>query len=89
MAGRAYVDLYPMRADIAATPEESEHTSIKKRCEAARSEGRLVGVFAKRPNVLQRFADDPCNDRSDGLLFPTTDYLELVVWTTKTSDKGG
>jgi hypothetical protein len=41
MACMAYVDLNPVRANIAATPEESDHTSIKSRCKAASSEGRV------------------------------------------------
>ena len=35
MACMAHVDLNPVRADIAATPETSSHSSVKRRVEAA------------------------------------------------------
>ncbi len=81
MACMAYVDLNPVRAAIAETPEGSDHTSIKSRCEAAKSEGRVEGVLAKQPKALQRFAGNPRLDMPEGLPFRLTDYLELVDWT--------
>jgi len=81
MACMAYVDLNPVRAAMAETPEESEYTSIKNRCEAAASEGRVEGVVAKQPKALQRFVGNPRLDMPDGLPFRLTDYLELVDWT--------
>ena len=81
MACMAYVDLNPVRAEIAETPEESDHTSIKRRCEAVKSEGRVEGVLAKQPKALQRFAGNPRLDMPEGLPFRLTDYLELVDWT--------
>lgn len=47
----AYVDLNPIRAKMAETPEESEHTSIKRRIEAA-GDGR-------QPASLFPFAGNP------------------------------
>ena len=81
MACMVYVDLNPIRAKMAATPEKSKHTSVKRRCEAARSEGRTVGVIAKQPAQLERFAGNPRKNMPDGLPFRLTDYLELVDWT--------
>ena len=77
----AYVDLNPVRAAIAKTPEQSDHTSVKVRCNAAKSEGRVTGVIAKQPKQLQRFVGDPRNDMPQGLPFRLIDYLELVDWT--------
>jgi hypothetical protein len=81
MACMAYVDLNPVRAAMAKTPEDSAHTSIKRRCEAAKSNGRKDGVVAKQPRALQRFAGNPRLNMPDGLPFRLTDYLELVDWT--------
>ena len=50
MACMVYVDLNPVRANMAATPEESEHTSVKSRCKAAKSEGRVEGVCCYNAN---------------------------------------
>ena len=81
MACMAYVDLNPIRADIAPTPEASDHTSIKRRIEAAKTTGRTVGVRAKQPIALQPFVGNPRTNLPDGLPFRLTDYLELVDWT--------
>ena len=81
MACMAYVDLNPVRANMAATPEDSEHTSVKSRCEPAKSEGRVEGVVAKQPKQLQRFAGNLQQNMPDGLPFRLVDYLELVDWT--------
>ena len=81
MACMAYVDLNPVRARMARTPETSAHTSIKRRCEAAKSEGRVAGVVAKQPCQLERFVGNPRANMPDGLPFRLTDYLELLDWT--------
>ena len=81
MACMAYIDLNPVRAGINPTPEESEHTSVKSRCEAVNSEGRVEGVVAKQPKLLQRFVGNPRLNMPDGLPFRLLDYLELVDWT--------
>ena len=81
MACMAYVDLNPVRASIATTPEHSDHTSVKARSEAVKSEGRVKGVIAKQPRQLQKFVGNPRNDMPPGLPFRLIDYLELVEWT--------
>ena len=81
MACMAYVDLNPVRAGMSATPEDSAHTSVKTRCEAAKSQGRVEGVISKQPKQLQRFVGNPRQNIPDGLPFRLVDYVELVDWT--------
>ena len=66
----AYVDLNPVRACLANTPEESNHTSIQKRINAAKSN--------RQPAQLLPFVGNPCNKMPDGLPFKLQDYIELV-----------
>jgi hypothetical protein len=75
----AYVDLNPIRAGIVDSLTDSDHTSIKRRCEPAEK--------AEQPNDpqlktdgLHPFAGNPKRDRPNGLLFRLSDYLELVDW---------
>ena len=71
----AYVDLNPVRANVAKTPETSNHTSIQYRIRAAR-----VG---KTPKRLMPFAGNPQRDRPHGLPFTLSDYLQLVDTTSR------
>ena len=88
MACMAYVDLNPVRAKMASTPEASDHTSIKSRCKAAKSSGRVDGVKAKQPARLWRFVGIPRQDMPDGLPFRLVDYLELIDWTGRQIREG-
>ncbi|NOU50478.1 transposase [Pseudoalteromonas sp. JBTF-M23] len=83
LACMAYVDLNPIRAKMALTPEQSEHTSIQKRCEAATS--------GKQPKQLARFVGSPRKHMPKGLPFELKSYLELVELTGKCirADKRG
>jgi len=65
-----YVDLNPVRANLAATPEQSSHTSIKKRIRKARCH--------KQPDDLFPFAEYRHQHIGKGLPFNLKDYLELV-----------
>ncbi|CAD5291812.1 transposase [Alteromonas sp. 38] len=71
----AYVDLNPVRAKIAKTPETSAHTSIQYRINAAR-----VG---KTPKRLMPFAGSPKQNMFQGLPFTLPDYLQLVDITSR------
>jgi REP element-mobilizing transposase RayT len=67
----AYVDLNPIRAGMATTPETSDHTSIQQRLQQA----------PKQPNNLFSFVGNPRKDMPDGLPFRLNDYLQLVDWS--------
>ena len=79
----AYVDLNPIRAKMANTPEESDHTSVQKRINAAKD--------AKQPKQLIRFAGSPRKHMPKGLPFELRSYLELVELTGRymREDKSG
>ena len=59
-----YVDLNPIRAAIARTPERSEYTSIRER------------IVDAHDTQLLPFTDQT----EDGIPFKLKDYLELVDW---------
>lgn len=76
----AYVDLNPIRANMAKTPEKSDHTSIKLRAEKAKK--------SKQPNHPNQQAEDllpfvgsPRKNIPKGIQMKLTDYMELVDWT--------
>ncbi|MCL1155586.1 transposase [Shewanella chilikensis] len=66
----AYVDLNPIRAKMADTPEQSEHTSIRLRIQAA--------LKSEQPTKLLPFIGDECDNQPNGIAFGLKDYLELV-----------
>ncbi len=83
----AYVDLNPVRAGMAKTPEASDHTSIKQRIAAA-----LCGKPSTlQPAALLPFVGNPRTDIPKGLPFRLAEYLELVDWTGRVirDDKRG
>ena len=59
-----YVDLNPIRAAMAKTPEQSEYTSIRER------------IVDAHDTPLLLFTDQA----GDGIPFKFEDYLELVEW---------
>ena len=74
----AYVDLNPVRAGIAETPEQSDHTSVQARIRAAlSSEDDTV----RQPAHLMPFVGNPREAMPKGLPFRLKEYLELVDWT--------
>ena len=75
-----YVDLNPIRAQMAKTPEASNHTSIQLRIAKARNT-QLPNPIDLQPEELLPFAGNPRECMPAGLPFRLTDYLELVDWS--------
>lgn len=77
LACMAYVDLNPIRAAIARTPEQSEYTSIKERID--------------NPKSLNLRPFSGTDDDTQGMPFSLQSYLELVEWAGRVarSDKRG
>jgi len=76
----AYVDLNPIRATMAKTPEQSEHTSIQQRIKKAIN-AQQPGRRDQQPEALFPFSGYPRKDMPQGLPFQLNDYLELVDWS--------
>ena len=96
----AYVDLNPVRADMATTPEASEYTSIKERIKPQFNPDLVVQEQIEHQNPLRftiavkplaRFEGNEKNGQHNGILFSPVDYLKLVDFTGRTirPDKRG
>jgi len=79
----AYVDLNPVRSNIAKTPESSEYTSVKQRVLSVKK--------GKQPKKLLPFVGNPRKTMPKGLPFELKDYLELIEQTGRClrEDKAG
>ncbi len=85
-----YVDLNPIRAKMADTPEQSDYTSAQHRINCA-SNSQSPNRINQQDKQLMVFAGNPRQDMPEGLPFRLTDYLELLDWTGRQTreDKRG
>jgi hypothetical protein len=83
LACSVYVDLNPIRAKMAETPEASEYTSIQKRIKAVKK-----GTI---PDNLLRFQGPEIKEQEAGLPCSLKDYIKLVEATGRIerADKRG
>jgi len=101
LACLAYVDLNPVRAAIAKTPEDSDYASIQRRIRtlqaASESSGDTenagldIAPAPKQPPELYPFVGGVREGMPQGLPFYLADYLDLVNWTGRAvrEDKRG
>ena len=96
----AYVDLNPVRAGMADTPERSSHTSIRERLKPEfdlqhaiddQTECGDLLDFRTPLKPLLHFENRLLNEPQTGILFNFEEYLTLVDWTGRIirSDKRG
>ena len=83
LSAMTYVDLNPVRAAVATTPETSEHTSVKLRidCWKKKATKQQTDPYDLQPKSLLPFAGNLKQPMPRGLVFNLVDYLELVDWT--------
>jgi len=101
LACLAYVDLNPVRAAIAKTPEDSDYTSVQRRIRTLQAaSGSSVDAENAEPDIapaptqppeLYPFVGGAREGGPEGLPFHLVDYLELVNWTGRAvrEDKRG
>ena len=83
----AYVDLNPIRAKMATTPETSDYTSIQERihpqfdlADAIKGQ-HLTGKVELPIKPLLNFDQVITREKENGIPFRFTDYLELIDWS--------
>jgi REP element-mobilizing transposase RayT len=100
LSSMAYVDLNPIRAEIAISPETSNYTSIQERIQPAFSLKEAINSelhsgdlldFRTPLKPLLHFNDDLLKHSDTGIPISCRDYLELVDWTGRIirNDKRG
>jgi REP element-mobilizing transposase RayT len=85
----SYVDLNPVRAKMADTPEESDFTSIQQRIHAlAPKSVRPTDEAPTTPIPLMKLVSQRQDPHPNSLGFTLTDYLELVDWAGREIREG-
>jgi hypothetical protein len=87
----SYVDLNPIRAGLAETPEGSDFTSIQERIEIYAKQQKAKQGSEHQPTKLQSFKGTQANNLAKEIDFELSDYLRLVDWTGRAirEDKKG
>jgi REP element-mobilizing transposase RayT len=90
----SYVDLNPIRAGLAKTPEDSDYTSIQERIEAyakRQSTSKAKQLAKQQPTKLHPFKRSSEEGAEMPIDFDLNDYLRLVDWTGRAirEDKKG
>jgi len=88
----AYVDLNPIRAGMADSPEDSDFTSIQERLRAFATACQSEETApTEQPADLLPFIGGEHADAPRGIAFTLPDYLQLVDWTGRAlrDDKRG
>ena len=100
LTAMAYVDLNPVRAGMAKTPEQSEYTSIKARIEGNYRESTLSGAvsrlieqreishFENPVRPLMRFSDESRDTNKPVLPMKQREYIKLVDQTGRIAVRG-
>ena len=96
----AYVDLNPIRAGMASSPETSSYTSIQERMQPVFSLQKAIENqlhcgdlldFRSPLKPLLHFKETVKQQNQSGIFFAYRDYLQLIDWTGRVirKDKRG
>ena len=97
IAAMAYVDLNPIRAGMAETPEESDYTAIQQRILEQDPDiaNRQPDAIGKLPEDLETaigklipFANQAPDNSERAIPYEVRDYLELVDWSGRAVIEG-
>src|SRR6056297_3084479 len=97
IAAMAYVDLNPIRANMAQAPEESDYTAIEQRIleQNPKIASQVPEAMEKLPEDLQTaigklmpFADQAPKNPERAIPYEIQDYLELVDWSGRAVIEG-